>query len=107
MTATNGYPLTAHTIAKPVPVFPLVSSTMVCPGRSAPLASASSTMRRAMRSFFDPPGLRYSSLATTRPSRPLVTRESATSGVRPIAANSEAPVPTARAAGGVPIAAEP
>jgi hypothetical protein len=39
-------------------VLPLVSSTTVCPGTSWPAAVASSIIRRAMRSFFDPPGLR-------------------------------------------------
>ena len=38
---------------------------MVPPGRSAPEASAASTMRSAIRSFTDPPGLKYSTLAST------------------------------------------
>ena len=46
-------------------MFPLVGSTIVPPGRSAPDRSAASTMRTAMRSFTDPPGLRYSTLART------------------------------------------
>jgi hypothetical protein len=58
MTATNGWPRTAQTMARPVPVLPLVSSTTVWPGSSWPAAVASSIMRRAMRSFFDPPGFR-------------------------------------------------
>jgi hypothetical protein len=58
MTATNGWPVTAQTMARPVPVLPLVSSTTAWPGRSRPSAVASSIMRSAMRSFFEPPGLR-------------------------------------------------
>ena len=42
-----------------------VGSTIVPPGLSSPDASAASIMRRAMRSFTDPPGLRYSTLAST------------------------------------------
>ena len=69
-----------------MPVLPLVGSTIVPPGCSAPLASAASTMRTAMRSFTEPPGLRYSTLASTRgasgPSS-RVTEVSRTSGVLP------------------------
>jgi hypothetical protein len=43
-------------MARPVPVLPLVSSTTVWPGRSRPDARASSTIRRAIRSFFEKPG---------------------------------------------------
>src|SRR5687768_9037200 len=69
-----------------MPVFPLVGSTMVPPGCRAPLASAASTIRTAMRSFTEPPGLRYSSLANTRGAsgpRSRVTELSRTSGVLP------------------------
>ena len=48
---------TAATMAKPMPVLPLVGSTIVPPGFRAPEPSASSTMASAMRSFIDPPGL--------------------------------------------------
>ena len=91
MTATKGWPVTPHTIANPVPVLPLVSSTTGCPGSSAPLASASRIIRGAIRSFFDPPGLRYSSLARIRPSSPRVIRESSTSGVPPTADRTDGP----------------
>ena len=69
-----------------MPVLPLVGSTIVPPGCSAPLASAASTMRTAMRSFTDPPGLRYSTLASTSGAsgpRSRVTEVSRTSGVLP------------------------
>src|SRR5687768_1467803 len=69
-----------------IPVLPLVGSTIVPPGFSAPLASAASTMRTAMRSFTEPPGLRYSSLASTSGAsgpRSRVTEVSRTSGVLP------------------------
>src|SRR5215218_11013583 len=69
-----------------MPVLPLVGSTIVPPGCRAPLASAASTIRTAMRSFTDPPGLRYSSLASTSGAsgpRSRVTEFSRTSGVLP------------------------
>ena len=52
-------------MARPTPVLPEVGSTIVPPGRSAPDASAASTIRSAMRSLTDPPGLKYSTLAST------------------------------------------
>src|SRR5919112_6381900 len=69
-----------------MPVLPLVGSTMVPPGCSSPLASAASTMRTAIRSFTEPPGLRYSTLASTSGAsgpRWRVTDDSRTSGVLP------------------------
>ncbi len=39
MTATKGCPRAAHTMARPVPVLPLVSSTTSWPGRSRPSAA--------------------------------------------------------------------
>jgi len=69
--------LTAATIAKALPVLPLVASTMVSPGSRRPSASARSTMCLAMRALIEPEGLRYSHLANT-PS-------SSSSGVSPMA----------------------
>src|SRR6478672_7644986 len=69
-----------------MPVLPLVGSTMVPPGFSAPLASAASTMRTAMRSFTEPPGLKYSTFASTSGAsgpRSRVTEVRRTSGVLP------------------------
>ena len=43
---------------------------MTEPGFRMPLASASSIMARAMRSFTEPAGLKYSSLATILAFRP-------------------------------------
>ena len=57
---------------------------MVPPGRSAPLSSAAATIRSAMRSLTEPPGLKYSTFASTvAPGMPRVTDRSRTSGVFP------------------------
>ena len=55
------------------------------PGLSSPEASAASTMRRAMRSFTDPPGFMYSTFARTVQATPasLTTLLSLTRGVFP------------------------
>jgi hypothetical protein len=63
---TSGYPFCAHTMARPMPVFPLVASTMVCPGFSVPLRSAASTMLRASRSLTEAAGLKASALTYMR-----------------------------------------
>src|SRR5712692_6549802 len=52
-------------MASPTPVFPDVGSTIVPPGLSSPDASAASTIRSAILSLTDPPGLMYSTLART------------------------------------------
>ncbi len=70
-------------MASPTPVLPLVGSTMVPPGRSSPEASASSIISSAIRSFTDPPGLKYSTLASTSGAASPVTRDSRTNGVSP------------------------
>ena len=64
-TNTHSYPRFWATIARPTPVLPDVGSTMVPPGFSSPDCSAASTIRRAIRSFTDPPGFMYSILAST------------------------------------------
>ena len=46
-------------------MLPEVGSTIVPPGCSSPEASAASIIRVAIRSFTEPPGLRYSTLAST------------------------------------------
>ncbi len=60
---------------------------MVPPGRSAPDFSAASTIRSAIRSLTEPPGLKYSTLARTAGASPpptaFVTARSLTSGVFP------------------------
>ena len=81
-----------------MPVLPLVGSTIVPPGFSAPLASAASTMRTAMRSFTEPPGLRYSTLASTSGAsgpRSRVTEVSRTSGVLPTRSTTDSAYCTA------------
>src|SRR5438067_1273836 len=50
-------------MASPTPVLPEVGSTIVPPGLSLPSRSAASIIGRPMRSFTEPPGFRYSSLA--------------------------------------------
>ena len=57
--------MTAATMARPMPVLPLVGSMMVPPGFSLPLRSASSTIDSAMRSLIEPPGLERSDLIQT------------------------------------------
>src|SRR5215469_13797402 len=52
-------------MASPTPVFPDVGSTMMPPGFSSPDCSAASIMRSAIRSLTEPPGLKYSTLAST------------------------------------------
>src|SRR4028119_78853 len=51
MTSTSLWPLTAATIARPMPVLPDVGSTIVPPGRSAPDFSAPSTLATAIRAL--------------------------------------------------------
>ncbi|KXK02744.1 MAG: hypothetical protein UZ03_NOB001001835 [Nitrospira sp. OLB3] len=63
MTRINLYPRTAATNASPMPVLPLVGSTIVPPGLSLPCRSASSIMFRQIRSLTLPPGLKDSTLA--------------------------------------------
>src|SRR5579871_5319773 len=68
-----------------MPVLPLVGSMIVVlPGLIRPCFSASLIMLTPMRHFTLPPGLKYSSLASTRAGAPSVTRFNWTSGVRPI-----------------------
>ena len=87
-TKTQRYPLRCATRASPTPVLPLVGSTIVPPGRRRPAFSASSTIRRAMRSLTLPPGLKYSTLARTVAWIPSVTLCSRTSGVLPISSTT-------------------
>ena len=63
MTMMILYPREAATDASPIPVFPDVGSIIVVPDFSFPEASASSSIFFAIRSFTDPAGLKYSSLA--------------------------------------------
>ena len=76
-------------MASPAPVLPLVGSTMVPPGFSSPARSARSTMARPIRSLTDPPGFRYSTLASRVGASPRPSRESRTSGVPPTTSRIE------------------
>src|SRR5215217_4025997 len=62
---------------------------IVPPGFSRPSASAASTIRIATRSLIDPPGLKYSTLATTCGVRPAAMRDRRTSGVSPTVSRIE------------------
>src|SRR4051794_38995831 len=95
-TKTHLYPRSWATMARPTPVLPEVGSTIVPPGRSAPEASAASIIRTAIRSLTEPPGLKYSTLAITWPSRPAVTFRSRTRGVFPIRDTNESCTCTGR-----------
>src|SRR6516225_5239506 len=71
-------------MASPTPVLPEVGSTIVPLGCRAPDRSAAEIIRSAMRSLTEPPGLKYSTLASTAdPGMPRVTDRSRTSGVFP------------------------
>src|SRR5262245_40467843 len=85
ITNTQAYPRNAATSARPMPVLPLVASTMVPPGPSRPRRSASSTMLRATRSFIEPPGFRYSHLTKISAGTWRASLWSLTIGVCPIA----------------------
>ena len=70
-------------------MLPDVGSTMVPPGCNSPDASAASIIRTAMRSFTEPPGFTYSTLASTVAVMPSVSRFSRTSGVLPMRSMTE------------------
>src|SRR5262245_33980765 len=70
-----------------MPVFPLVGSRIVSPGRSWPASSAARIIHTAGRSFTDPVGLRSSSLAHRRTSAEGDSRGNPTRGVPPQASS--------------------
>ena len=76
-------------MASPTPVLPDVGSMMVPPGFSSPLASAASIIATAIRSLTEPPGLKYSTLASTVPRTPSTERPILSSGVLPMRSSSE------------------
>src|SRR5688572_10533496 len=84
MVSIKRYPLTAATKARPIPVLPLVGSTIVSPGCNRPSCSATSIMFKQIRSFTLPPGLNDSSFAHTPASSVPGNRRSCTTGVIPI-----------------------
>ena len=89
ITAITRYPFRAAAMASPVPVFPLVGSTIVPPGLSSPSRSAASTSAIAARSLMEPPGLSASTFATSCGVRSFPSRERRTSGVWPTASRIE------------------
>ena len=84
LVVVNLYPFTMAAKAKPIPVFPDVPSTIVPPGFNLPSDSASSTIFKAILSFTELPGLKYSTLASTVASISLVILFNLTIGVFPI-----------------------
>jgi hypothetical protein len=62
ITITSGNPFWAQTMARPMPVLPLLASSIVCPGFSSPVFSAASITPSASRSFIDPTGLKASTI---------------------------------------------
>ncbi len=84
ITISTGYPFAAPIIASPMPVFPLVGSMMVLPGRSAPSRSACSIILSAIRSLMLPVGLNPSSFANIRTRGFGLRRLIRTTGVRPM-----------------------
>jgi hypothetical protein len=89
MVRMSRYPRTAHTMASPMPVLPLVGSTTVAPGRNRPRRSASSIMETAMRSLTLPPGLSDSILPSTTALPGLGTRLSRIRGVAPTSSRTD------------------
>jgi hypothetical protein len=77
--------LAAAIIARAIPVFPLVGSRTVIPGRSFPAFSAQVIIYSAGRSFTDPPGLQYSNFASSLTRGLGLIRLSSAIGVFPIA----------------------
>ena len=67
-----------------MPVLPEVGSRRVAPGTNTPSLSACSTMRRAIRSFTDPPGFWPSSLTTMRTDGLGLSALTSTMGVLPM-----------------------
>src|SRR5829696_950382 len=90
MTQISLYPRWRATMAREMPVLPLVGSRIVAPGCSEPFFSAASTIAMAARSLIEPVGLWSSSLAHSRTSGVGDRFGSPTSGVPPSESTSEA-----------------
>ena len=76
-----------------MPVLPLVGSTTTArPGLINPSSSAASIIATPIRSFTDPPGLKYSSFTQTSPPSPSPIRSRRTIGVLPTTAEASAPM---------------
>jgi hypothetical protein len=66
-----------------MPVFPLVGSRMVIPGKRRPSRSPASIIERPIRSFTEPPGLNDSIFTRTVAGIPALSRGILTNGVLP------------------------
>src|SRR6516165_1386327 len=87
ITTFRRYPLTRHTMASPMPVFPDVGSNNTwsgSPGASTPRCSASSIIASATRSLTDPPGFCPSSFRYRRAEGLGLSALTSTSGVLPM-----------------------
>ena len=84
MVSTHRYPRAAHTIARAIPVLPLVGSTTMVSGLIRPAFSAASIIATPMRSLTLADGLKDSSFPRTSAPAPSVTWRSRTSGVLPV-----------------------
>src|SRR5687768_7343122 len=71
------------------PVLPPVYSITRMPGFNAPRRSAPSIIASAMRSLYDPVGLKYSSLTTTSADPGRTSRCNRTTGVEPMVLSTE------------------
>ena len=78
-----------------MPVFPLVASRIVIPGRSRPLRSPSRIIQSAGRSLTEPPGFKCSALARicTPAGKSCVIFRNRTNGVLPILDSMESARP--------------
>src|SRR5437773_10501337 len=89
-TQSRRYPLARVTIARLIPVLPLVGSRMVLSDDRSPLSSAAPIIYSAMRSFTLPVGFWPSSLAYISTPDFGEKRARRTSGVLPTASRMEA-----------------
>jgi hypothetical protein len=80
-------------MARPIPVLPLVGSTITWPepGCRRPLSSASLIMYQAGRSLMEPPGFCPSSLTQTSAMPGSTTFSRRTTGVLPITRSTRIP----------------
>src|SRR5262245_41311048 len=100
MTQTSRYPRSLATIARAMPVLPLVGSRIVSPGRRWPADSAARIIHRAGRSLTEPVGLRSSSFAHRRTSAEGDNRGKPTRGVPPHASSGLSNLATSVRVGG-------
>ncbi len=84
------YPFAAATLARPIPVLPLVGSIITESALSFPVFSASSIIAFAILSLTEPAGLKYSSFTRTVASRLFSFQNSASrSGVLPTRSSAD------------------